>query len=248
VEKLETLQLRKEWMNDLTQAVACLESLNLAYGDVRPENILLDRDRLKLSDFDCTAETGTTCEGISSTCGRILNDNETDQGECGTSGLLGPRTEQFALGSIYHYIKYGFEPYGDRCLTEDPHEHGLKTLDLLQDMLFPNLDGNDPLINNIIDKCWHNKYATISELASCTKVLLDERIDVEGSNGSNGVGNREDEDRKRCDDFNQDGEDFLSKRNSARTWRNVDYLTYFAQVSLKNLDSLSVSIDILSEG
>jgi serine/threonine protein kinase len=44
------------------QAIAFLESLNLAHGDLRPENILLDRGRLKLSDFDCTAEIGTDCE------------------------------------------------------------------------------------------------------------------------------------------------------------------------------------------
>jgi serine/threonine protein kinase len=51
-------------MNDLAQAVAFLESLNLAHGDLRPENILLDRDRLKVSDFDCTAEIGTDFEAF----------------------------------------------------------------------------------------------------------------------------------------------------------------------------------------
>jgi serine/threonine protein kinase len=44
VEKLEPLPLRKEWMNGLAQAVAFLESLNLAHGDLRPENIRLDRN------------------------------------------------------------------------------------------------------------------------------------------------------------------------------------------------------------
>lgn len=62
MEKLEPLPLRKEWVNDLAQAVAFLESLNLAHGDLRPENILLDRNRLKLSDFDCTAEIGSDFE------------------------------------------------------------------------------------------------------------------------------------------------------------------------------------------
>ncbi|KAJ5736855.1 uncharacterized protein N7483_001980 [Penicillium malachiteum] len=42
VQKLEPLLLRLEWMNDLTQAVAFLESLNLAHGDLRPKNVLLD--------------------------------------------------------------------------------------------------------------------------------------------------------------------------------------------------------------
>jgi serine/threonine protein kinase len=171
VERLEPLLLRKEWMNDLAQAVAFLESLNLAHGDLRPENILLDRNRLKLSDFDCTAEIGAPHEACMTPYGRILNSNETDQGERGSFGSLGPRTEQFALGSLYYFINYGFEVYGDRCLTEDRKERGPKVIDLLLNMVFPKLDG-DPLIDGIIDKCWHNKYATVAELAAHTQTLL----------------------------------------------------------------------------
>ncbi|KAJ5369313.1 uncharacterized protein N7496_009073 [Penicillium cataractarum] len=187
VEKLEPLSLRKEWMNDLAEAVAFLESLNLAHGDLRPENILLDRNRLKLSDFDCAAEIGTNYEACMAPYGRILNSNDVDQGECGTFGFLSPRTEQFALGSLFYLINYGFEVYGDRCLTEDPYEHGPKVVDLLQNMEFPKLDG-DPLIDSVIKKCWHHKYVTVSELAAHTKRLLHERTDPAGSNGE---GNRE---------------------------------------------------------
>jgi hypothetical protein len=161
-------------MNDITQAVAFLESLNLAHGDLRPENILLDRDRLKLSDFDCSAEPGTDFEACMAPYGRILNGDEVDQGARGTSGFLGPRTEQFALGSIFYLINYGFEVYGNQSLTEDPGEHGPKVEDLLQNMKFPTLDG-DPLIDEMINKCWHNKYAAIAELATYTKTLLLER-------------------------------------------------------------------------
>ena len=95
VEKLELLSLRKEWMNDLAQAVAFLESLNLAHGDLRPENILLDGNRLKLSDFDCTDEIGSDFEACMAPHGRLLTSDEQDQGERGTSGFLGPRTELF---------------------------------------------------------------------------------------------------------------------------------------------------------
>ncbi|PLB48909.1 serine/threonine protein kinase [Aspergillus steynii IBT 23096] len=172
VENLEPLPLRKEWMNDLAQAVAFLESLNLAHGDSRPENILLDRNRIKLSDFDCTAEIGSDFEACMAPYGRILNGNESDQGRRGTSGFLGPRTEQFALGSLFYLINYGFEVYGDRCLTDDPREHGPKLVDLLQNMEFPKLDG-DPLIDGIIEKCWHNQYSSIAELAAYTKTILD---------------------------------------------------------------------------
>ncbi|KAL4898760.1 protein kinase [Aspergillus ambiguus] len=137
-------------MNDLAQAVTFLESLNLAHGDLRPENILLDRNRLKLSDFDCTAEIGTDFEACMAPYGRILSNSEPAEGQCRASGLLGPRTEQFALGSLYYLRNYGVEVYGDRCLTEDPKEHGPKVVELLQNMDFPKLN-SDPLIDEIIN-------------------------------------------------------------------------------------------------
>lgn len=160
-------------MNDLAQGAAFLGSLNLAHGDLRPENILLDRNRLKLSDFDCTAEFGTDFETCPCPYGRLLNSSEADQGTPGSAGFLSPRTEQFALGSLYYLINYGFELYDDQCLAEDPHEHGPKVLDLLQDMKFSKLD-EDPLIDDIINKCWHNQYPTLAELATHTETLIEE--------------------------------------------------------------------------
>ncbi|KAJ5689532.1 hypothetical protein N7462_003924 [Penicillium macrosclerotiorum] len=101
----------------------------------------------------------------------LLNDQEQHHGRRGSSGVLGPRTEQFALGSLYYLINYGFEVYGDRSLTEDPKEHGRKVVDLLQNMEFPNLDG-DSFIDDVIIKCWHNKYITIAELAVHTETFF----------------------------------------------------------------------------
>ncbi|EFW18215.1 hypothetical protein D8B26_005050 [Coccidioides posadasii str. Silveira] len=182
VKKLEPLPLRKVWLNDLAQAVAFLESLNLAHGDLRPDNILIDGDSLKLSDFDCTAQIGTDFEACIPPYGRVLNSSESDQGPRGGAGFLGPRTEQFALGSLYYLINYGFEVYGDRCLTPDnPKEHGPKVVKLLQNMEFPTLDG-DPVIDDIIDKCWHNKYATVAELAAHTERLLANETNGERTN------------------------------------------------------------------
>ncbi|KAL3485432.1 kinase domain-containing protein [Aspergillus germanicus] len=177
VERLEPLALRKEWMNDLAHAVAFLESLNLAHGDLRPENMLLDRDRIKLSDFDATAEIGSHFEACMAPYGRFLMQDEVGKGTPGSAGNLGPRTEQFALGSVFYFINYGFEVYGDRCLDpENPREHGPKMVDLLQKMEFPELNG-DPVIDEIIDKCWHNKYAKVADLAAHTKTLLAESED-----------------------------------------------------------------------
>lgn len=45
VEIFKPMFLQKTWMNDLSHAVAFPESLNLAHGDLRNENVLLDRNR-----------------------------------------------------------------------------------------------------------------------------------------------------------------------------------------------------------
>ncbi|KAJ5611697.1 hypothetical protein N7528_008802, partial [Penicillium herquei] len=184
VQELEPLSLRLEWMNDLTQAVAFLESLNLAHGDLRPENVWLDRNKLKLSDFDCTAEIGTELEICQEPYGRCLNSSEAVLGECGTPGFLGPRTEQFALGSLYYYINYCFEVYGDQHLAESWRENSLALSELLMNMKFPALDGN-PLIDSVINKCWHNGYATISTLAVDITKLLGELGETHGSDKEN---------------------------------------------------------------
>lgn len=171
VEKLEPLGLRKVWMSDLSRGVAFLESLNLAHGDLRPKNILLDRNRLKLSDFDSTSEIGSVFEACIAPYGRLLGrEGGSDEG---TAGLLGPRTEQFALGSLFYLINYGFEVYGDQCLGDDPsgREHGPAVLNLLQAMVFPELSG-EAAIDSIIMKCWHGEYKTVAELAADTECLL----------------------------------------------------------------------------
>jgi serine/threonine protein kinase len=49
-------------MNDLLHGAAFLESLGLAHGDLSHENVLLDRGRLKLAHFDCTAPIGSPVE------------------------------------------------------------------------------------------------------------------------------------------------------------------------------------------
>lgn len=89
--------------------------------------------------------------------------------------LLGPRTEQFTLGSIYYYINYGMEVYGNKNLTDAPRDRGLALRSLLQAMQFPVLDC-DPMIGDLIHKCWHNKFPNIATLAVATKALLDKRF------------------------------------------------------------------------
>ncbi|KAJ5487995.1 hypothetical protein N7530_002295 [Penicillium desertorum] len=150
---LEPLHLRLAWMNDVTQAIAFLESLNLAHGDLRPENIVLDGDKIKVTDFDNSAAFGTPVMICHEPWRRELRADEGDYNAPGCiGGLLGPRTEQFALGSIYYFINYGMEVYGDKSLTDNSRDRYLALRDLLQAMQLPDLN-SDLMIDELIHKC-----------------------------------------------------------------------------------------------
>ncbi|KAJ5772488.1 kinase-like protein [Penicillium odoratum] len=90
-----------EWISSLAQAIAFVESLNLTYGDLRPDHILLDGDTLKVSDVDYAANFGPPFHTCLEPWGRVLSQNDPKYDMARPEpGLLGPRTEQFALGSI----------------------------------------------------------------------------------------------------------------------------------------------------
>lgn len=85
----------------------------------------------------------------------------------------------------------------------DPREPGPKVVDMLQNMKFPRLDC-DSLIDDIIYKCWQNKYATVENLAAHTESLL-----VEGDNDE--ATNRREPNDGSCDDYDYWVENFSSK-------------------------------------
>lgn len=174
-------------MDDLAQAIAFLETFQLAHGDLRPENLLLNCNRIKVTDFDNAAKFGTPFTVCQEPWGRELRKNEPqyDMPGC-TAGLLGPRTEQFALGSIYYYINYGMEVYGDEKLSASPRDRGLALRDLLQEMRFPALD-RDSMINELIYKCWYNQFPTIASLATSTKGLFYDSLSSEDRAISEGM-------------------------------------------------------------
>lgn len=167
-------------MDELAQAIAFLESLNLAHGDLRPDNVLIDdRNKIKVIDFDNTAEFGTPFWALQPPWGRRLRKDEPDYDTPGCmGGLLGPRTEQFALGSIYYYINYGMEVYGNTILSTTMRDRGVALHKLLRAMQFPVLVG-DALIDKLIHQCWHNQFPTIASVAMSTKALLDKRLSGE---------------------------------------------------------------------
>ena len=88
VKKLEPLILYIIQMNDLSYSITFLESLRLVYSDLQPENILLDYDRLKLSDFNCTTKISSEFDSCISLYRQVLGkEGSNDEGTLGKLGL-----------------------------------------------------------------------------------------------------------------------------------------------------------------
>ena len=150
-------ELVVRWMKQLTDAVSTLESLGLVHGDIRAPNILVDsNDSIKLIDFDLTAPIGNDV-GMQSPHSRLLRqEGELDRWIWGD---YTPEAERFQLGSIFYLLTRGFEPYENEWFGRD---HGPITIDLLQALKFPALDGGD--IDTIIRKCWNGEYPSMKAL------------------------------------------------------------------------------------
>ena len=146
-------------MAELADAIAWLEALGYAHGDIRPPNLMLDgSDHLKVIDFDNAAQIGSGYEGCHPPYARVLGD-EPAEGTRGGFGSHGPRTETFAIGSVFYYMCRGYEPYEDEWFGED---HGPVVVGLLQEKRFPCLE--DDATDAVIWKCWYGEYESVENL------------------------------------------------------------------------------------
>jgi atypical protein kinase C zeta type len=159
VDSYESASLVSRWMTELTSAAAWLETLGLAHGDIRPSNLLLDaEDHLKLADFDCAATIGEhELEAGAPPYARLQGPESGE--DKGTFGLIGPRTEQFAIGSVFYFLIRGHEPY------EESQIPGHDLVALLQSKQFPATETNDKK-ECIVRRCWHGEFASIQLLAT----------------------------------------------------------------------------------
>jgi len=147
VNKKEPLEIVERWIMELSNASAWLESLGYVHTDIRPANLLLDRDdHLKLTDFDCVNKIGSPALGGAPPWCRLCG---LEAGtESNTFGYNGPRVEQFAIGSVLYMMIRGYEPYDVEGGFNSKDGSIVKKLQLMD---FPSL-GEDPL-DKIIDKC-----------------------------------------------------------------------------------------------
>lgn len=163
--RIENRHLIERWAAELCAAVAWIESLDLVHGDLRPPNILFDeRDHLKLTDFDCVAHIGDASDGNAPPWARLYPDPLTGKGRW---GLYGPKTEQFAVGSLLYCMTRGHEPYGHP--QEDNPE--LDVVKLFKEGVFPRLNAERDAVDYIIDRCWAGWYESIKDLAEAAAQL-----------------------------------------------------------------------------
>lgn len=140
------------WMLQLTGAVACIEALGYAHGDINPKNIIFDeKDDVKLLDFDHTLKAGGRVDvGLEP----YVRGGRRQKGD-GQYGSAGPVTDQFALGSIFWFMTRGTQVYDDIP--------GHEQVNLMYDGVMPATDPEEP-IDCIIQKCWDGEYETIADL------------------------------------------------------------------------------------
>ena len=86
-------------MQQLSGAVAYLESFQIAHGDINPRNILFDdEDQFKLVDFDFATKFEDELDVIDYES-YVRNHKLSEKG--GIYGIADLTTEQFALGSVF---------------------------------------------------------------------------------------------------------------------------------------------------
>ncbi|KAH8588266.1 kinase domain-containing protein [Bisporella sp. PMI_857] len=141
-----------QWMQQLSEAAACLESHGHVHGDIDPRNILFNKDQLKLVDFDPSLKIGEDLDVGYEPYVRSRNKGQIG----GDYGIAGPSTEQFALGSIFWFMTRSAELY---------HElEGPEQVNRLMNGQFPATDPQDPT-DNIISDCWLGKFESIAEVS-----------------------------------------------------------------------------------
>jgi serine/threonine protein kinase len=176
VAKLQPLQLCLRWMKELSSATAWLEEIGLAHGDIRPPNMLLDsQNHVKLGDFDRSVKAGECLDSGTEPFARLLG--EEGGRDCGSYGKAGPRTEQFALGSVIYSLTRGYDPFEDRWFGRD---HGPILIEMFQKKKFPPLTGSN--LDTIIQQCWGGEFATVKQLSGVIQAFdsgWDEQIRAE---------------------------------------------------------------------
>ncbi|KAJ4528175.1 hypothetical protein HRR83_000926 [Exophiala dermatitidis] len=147
-------------MRQLCLATMGLEQVGLTHGDIRLASMLLDSNwNLKLSDLDRATRIGEDIAVITELFGRLLS--KEDDGDTGTYGKAGVRTDSFAIRSVFYTLLRGHEPYKTESWGTD---HFVILGENFQQREFAPLTSSAG--DAIISKCWNGEYHSIKELVA----------------------------------------------------------------------------------
>lgn len=136
-------QLR--WIRQIAGALAWLEELGYAHGDLRPANILLKQDHVRLVDFDASVKIGQEVKAASEPYCKLNSDLDLP--------TAGPASEQFAFASCLYFIRFGHIPF-----------HELEAPTRIQNFITGEYPAThqDEFFGRIILNCWLGKYPSIA--------------------------------------------------------------------------------------
>ncbi|CAK7228933.1 hypothetical protein SCUCBS95973_007048 [Sporothrix curviconia] len=166
------------WMAQICAGVAFMESQGYAHGDLRPGNILMDaHGNMRLFDLGSALPIGGARLVGTEPFARQLTREEMQDGSV-HYGEAGPRSETFALGSIWYSILRGHYPGqeegkdgkdgsiklrpGDN--PEERRQYRLARRAAFREKRFPALDLEGSADDQIVHRCWHGQYATVAAL------------------------------------------------------------------------------------
>lgn len=159
VESIQPVELSCRWMRQLSAGAVWLEEIGLAHCDIRPANVLLDsKNNAKLADFGRSVKVGEPVEGGTVPFARLLSKDEGP--DRGSYGKAGPRTETFAIGSVFYSLTRGYDAYETEWFGK---EHGPILLEKFQKKEYPPT--TDSVIDTIIRKCWDGEFVSVKSLA-----------------------------------------------------------------------------------
>jgi hypothetical protein len=159
-----SLSTQERWIQQITSALAWIEHLGFAHGDLRPANIFLGtREEVRLGDFDATVKRGESLVVASEPFCKMNKDYEPP--------LAGPLSEQFSLASCIYTIRFGHIPFHD---IEAPTR--VRRLIMNE---FP-ATAADCIFGALIQKCWHGGYYSIKAVDHEVTSLLEKHTGVRG--------------------------------------------------------------------
>jgi serine/threonine protein kinase len=158
-----SLQQRLTWCRQAAEAVAYAHSKRVIHCDIRPRNLLLDKNLdLKLADFQgkhLSADGEVLLNGFASEPSRFSCPRELPD-------YANIKTDLFALGSTIYFIMMGHDIFPDIDEQDDGFDEEVQRR--FRTCQFPQ---ESHACSTITEKCWRQAYSSAIEVAQDVKAI-----------------------------------------------------------------------------